>query len=207
MTEFYLVRHGKTVFNLEGRFQGGAVDSELLSSSLDESKNLGEELKEISFDLLITSEQSRAIKTGSVIACQNLNYSLMMTRKSKSLNEINFGVWDGVLENEIAYTEQLNLFRYSPEKFDARVIGGEQLYEVFARMNKTFDDLAQEFPNGKILVVSHGMALLAFVNSILKRPYNQFRELPVLENNSVSIISKTKNEWKVSKWNNKYFTH
>ena len=68
MTEFYLIRHGKTEFNVEKRFQGGAVDSKLLSSALEDSKKLGKELRYVPFDLLLTSEQQRAIHTGNIIA-------------------------------------------------------------------------------------------------------------------------------------------
>lgn len=50
MTEFYLIRHGKTVFNQEGRFQGGKKDSALLKQSIEDAKKAGEYLKGTHFE-------------------------------------------------------------------------------------------------------------------------------------------------------------
>lgn len=202
MTEFYLIRHGKTEFNVEKRFQGGAVDSKLLSSALEDSKKLGKELRYVPFDLLLTSEQQRAIHTGNIIADYNINQKTMNRETNKNLNEINFGIWEGVLEDKIPHSDQLLLFRNTPEKFDARIIDGEHYYEVYARMKPIFDEITLKYPHGKILIVSHGMALLALVNGLLKTPYSQFRKLPNLDNNSVSILLKDQKEWILKKWNN-----
>lgn len=47
MTEFYLIRHGKTVFNQEGRFQGGKKDSALLKQSIEDAKKPVSILREL----------------------------------------------------------------------------------------------------------------------------------------------------------------
>ena len=44
--KLYFVRHGKTEWNLEGRFQGAHGDSPLLSTSIIELRALGHYLKE-----------------------------------------------------------------------------------------------------------------------------------------------------------------
>ena len=48
--KLYFVRHGRTVWNLEGRFQGAGGDSPLLPESIETLKELGQYLKDISFD-------------------------------------------------------------------------------------------------------------------------------------------------------------
>lgn len=48
--KLYFVRHGRTVWNQEGRFQGASGDSPLLPESIETLKRLGQYLKEIPFD-------------------------------------------------------------------------------------------------------------------------------------------------------------
>ena len=43
--KLYFVRHGRTVWNLEGRFQGAGGDSPLLPESIETLKELGQYLK------------------------------------------------------------------------------------------------------------------------------------------------------------------
>ena len=45
--KLYFVRHGRTLWNLEGRFQGASGDSPLLPESIDILKQLGQYLKDI----------------------------------------------------------------------------------------------------------------------------------------------------------------
>ena len=48
--KLYFVRHGRTIWNLEGRFQGAGGDSPLLPESIDTLKALGQYLSNIPFD-------------------------------------------------------------------------------------------------------------------------------------------------------------
>ena len=51
----YFVRHGKTQWNLEGRFQGANGDSPLLKESIHDLEKLGDYLQDISFDAVFSS--------------------------------------------------------------------------------------------------------------------------------------------------------
>ena len=54
--KLYFVRHGRTVWNQEGRFQGASGDSPLLPESIDTLKQLGQYLKEIPFNQIYSSD-------------------------------------------------------------------------------------------------------------------------------------------------------
>ena len=56
--KFYFVRHGKTQWNLEGRFQGAHGDSPLLEESIRDLEKLGDYLKDIKFDNDIFNAES-----------------------------------------------------------------------------------------------------------------------------------------------------
>ena len=60
--KLYFVRHGRTVWNLEGRFQGAGGDSPLLPESIDTLEELGQYLKDISFDKIYSSEFTKGCK-------------------------------------------------------------------------------------------------------------------------------------------------
>ena len=54
--KIYFVRHGKTEWNLEGRFQGYSGDSALLPEAFEEIQLLGQHLAEVPFDRIFSSD-------------------------------------------------------------------------------------------------------------------------------------------------------
>ena len=68
--KLYFVRHGSTLWNHEGRFQGASGDSPLLPESIDTLKQLGQYLKEIPFDQIYSSDLPRAVKSAEIIQSQ-----------------------------------------------------------------------------------------------------------------------------------------
>ena len=67
--KLYFVRHGRTLWNQEGRFQGASGDSPLLPESIDTLKQLGQYLKEIPlirFIQVIYLELSNLLKLSKV---------------------------------------------------------------------------------------------------------------------------------------------
>ena len=68
--KFYFIRHGKTLWNLERRFQGASGDSPLLDESIETLKKLGQYLQEIPFDVIYSSDLPRAITSAQIIQSQ-----------------------------------------------------------------------------------------------------------------------------------------
>lgn len=68
--KLYFVRHGRTLWNQEGRFQGASGDSPLLPESIETLKRLGQYLKEIPFDQIYSSDLPRAVKSAEIIQSQ-----------------------------------------------------------------------------------------------------------------------------------------
>src|SRR3712207_5744364 len=85
--KLYFVRHGKTLWNLEGRFQGANGDSPLLESSKDDLRQLARELRDISFDAIYSSDLKRAADTASVIVDEaNCKTDISYTKQLREWN-------------------------------------------------------------------------------------------------------------------------
>ena len=56
--KLYFIRHGRTLWNQEGRFQGASGDSPLLPESIETLKQLGQYLKAVSYTHLRAHETS-----------------------------------------------------------------------------------------------------------------------------------------------------
>ena len=67
MTILYLIRHGETGGNYEGRFQG-IIDNPLNEYGIRQAKMLGEAFSLSKIDVLYTSPLQRAKKTAEIIA-------------------------------------------------------------------------------------------------------------------------------------------
>ncbi len=65
--KLYFVRHGKTLWNLEGRFQGASGDSPLLDEAKNDIRAVGKRLAKIPFDAVYSSDLQRAVTTTGII--------------------------------------------------------------------------------------------------------------------------------------------
>ena len=97
-----IVRHGKTVWNAEKR-AAGLVDIELNEKGIEQAKELKDKLKNVDFDLIITSPLKRAIKTANII---NENHHKEII--DEGATERNLGIYEGqpnenTIFNEIRY--------------------------------------------------------------------------------------------------------
>ena len=83
--EVYIIRHGKTDWNKECRFQG-AKDIPLNEEGREAARKLGERLKDVHFDAVFSSPLSRAYETACIVANS--------AEKCNLLTEISFGELD-----------------------------------------------------------------------------------------------------------------
>lgn len=182
MTILWLIRHGQTDWNIEGRYQGQA-DMPLNAAGLAQAQSLAEQLSNEHFDAIYSSDLQRAKQTGSALA-DKLGIPMQYDRR---LREINQGEWEGQLVSEIIkhYGPEFKIRRLNPEI--ARAPGGESVSEVALRLTAAIDDISRAHPQGKVLVISHGLALATVITRSRGLPLNQVYNL-VPENATPYII-------------------
>lgn len=203
MTNIYFIRHGKTEWNLQHRFQGANGDSNLLPSSYREIKLLANSLAGIKFAKIYASPIKRARVTALELA-RHLNDHPRVSLLSR-LKEFDLGKMEGMKYEEVAerYPISADNFHYHPEKYDAQEIGGEDYPQLLARMVPAIKTMVQNHPDENILVVSHGAALTALINHLLGVDIADLKKRGGLTNTSTTILNSTDNgeTFNLIKWN------
>lgn len=154
MTKFYLVRHGETDWNLEGRFQG-IEDIPLNETGLRQAEECGEGLKttSIPFDCVVTSPLQRASVTAETIA---RSVEIHKIHTDKRLIERDFGKVSGrkreVREQMLASGEDLMM---------------EEESAVAERMQQVLTEFSGKGYH-HVLLVSHGASIRALLSRYSK---------------------------------------
>ena len=188
MTKVYLIRHGKTQWNLESRYQGANGDSPLLKDSYREIELLASSLQRIPFEHAYTSPLKRARVTAQALL-NHLNPEIPLTIDSR-LKEFNLGKMEGMHFEDVAakWPEVLKNFRHHPDKYDESLVEGESFLEVIARFRAAIEEYCRQYPNGNILVISHGAALNAAINALIGTPLAHLKDRGGLSNTSTTIL-------------------
>jgi broad specificity phosphatase PhoE len=161
----YIVRHGQTVWNAEGRIQGHS-DIGLSETGQRQAQAIARRLADVHFDVAYCSDLSRTTETARIILGER-DIPLHPTPK---LREYKKGVFEGLTEDE--YRQQY------PELYEASLVndldfappGGETIRQTSARMGDFIDDLQCDHPEDRALVVGHGGSLRAAIVALLSLP-------------------------------------
>lgn len=185
--KFYFIRHGKTLWNLEGRFQGASGDSPLLDESIEILKKLGQYLQETPFDVIYSSDLPRA-KTSAQIIQSQLKDSCPLVEIA-SLREWQLGKLEGAkfATLEAIYPEQLKAFRTNLAKFDSTLFGAESVCQTTQRTTQFIKSLESK-PFEHVMIVGHGANLTASIRTLLGYDTPLLRKDGGLANASVTIL-------------------
>lgn len=193
MTRIFFIRHGKTQWNLEGRYQGANGDSPLLRRSYEEIALLADYLADVKFAHVYASPIKRARLT-AIHLIKGLAQPLSPTLDS-GLREFELGKLEGMYFEDVKeqYPQQYAGFRYHADRYDPTIIGGETFAQVIARMDQVIRRAVAAHPqdDANLLVVSHGAALNAGINGLLNIPMSQMRAAGGLANTSTTILEST----------------
>ena len=140
--ELIYLRHGQTEWNVTGRLQGRS-DVPLNDVGIEGAKRAGEILKQYSFDAIFCSPLTRTVQT--------LQYALPDAKPELDdrLLEWSFGPLEGKVFPWDSFRDRW-YFGQPP------IDGVEQIEDVVARISEFYQEKKALYPNGRILVVSHG---------------------------------------------------
>ena len=208
MTKVYLIRHGKTEWNLESRYQGAHGDSPLLPQSYREIELLADYLRPIRFAHAYASPLKRARVTAERLI-EHLDQPVCLTIDSR-LMEFNLGQMEGMHFDAVAkkWPTELKNFRHHPDQYDERVTGSESFAQVIARVGSAIKEFCRLNPTENILVVSHGAALNATINALIGTPLPHLKDRGGLSNTSRTVLTTDDAEHlTLAQWNETSYLH
>lgn len=142
--KLYIVRHGETDNNRNGIIQG-IIDTPLNSTGINQAKELKEKLKDVKFDLVISSPLQRAKVTAEII---NDNKAKIIC--DNKIIERSTGDFEGQKNDRYDHREVWN-YRLNTD-LGARV---EKVQDLFKRANEFLNDIKNKYPDKTLLIVSH----------------------------------------------------
>ena len=199
--KLYFVRHGRTLWNLEGRFQGASGDSPLLPESIDILKQLGQYLKEIHFDTIYSSDLPRAVKSAEII--QSQLQTPCPLESIPDLREWQLGKLEGlkIATLNAIYPQQIKAFRSNLAQFDTKMFEAESLYSTTQRTIQFIKSLKGS-PAKRVLIVGHGANLTASLRTLLGYKEAHLRKDGDLSNASLTVLETNDFEtFTLERWN------
>lgn len=156
--KLYVMRHGKTKFNDEKKFNG-KIDEDINEIGIKQAEEAREKVKNLEIDLIICSPLLRAKHT-----CDIINANNVPVIYDERLEERACGIYEGRELGEFYYTDFWN---YNSK---LQVEGLESIQDLFKRVELFLDEIKEKYKNKNILLVAHG--------GISKGVYYYFNDIP-----------------------------
>jgi len=204
MTEFYLIRHGQTAANVM-KMKQGTINTKMTylnKNGQKQAQTLANNF-DISFaDRIICSPLHRTEQTTDILNQQ----AHLPVSFDKRLLEISYGQWDG--------QKNADLRKIHPDAYNDYWDDVLPIYVKYATDGETFDgvinrvhdfliDTMHQYPDEKIICVTHGFTVKAAALDVLK-PKDPM-SLPEPGNTSVTkIIGLSDQEFYLEYYNQKF---
>lgn len=150
MNEIYLIRHGETEWNVQGRFQG-KLDLALTDTGVSQAEAIGRRLAglDLSCDVFVSSPLGRTRQTAAIIAG---SANLPVAQCDDRLAEVSLGSWDGLTHSDIDAQWPGVLDGSTPFDWFFRSPDGESYDAAFLRSECWLRE-----QRGVTVAVSHGL--------------------------------------------------
>jgi len=194
-----LLRHGRTAYNAEARFQG-QLDVPLDEVGLGQAKRVADTLaSELTGGpvRVLSSDLSRAAQTAEVVAAR-LGTEVTLEPR---LREIYAGQWQGLLREEIVAGWPENYAAWRRGDVDVRIGGGESRADAGLRASAAITEAAGSMDGGTLICVSHGGSLRSAIFLLLGTPSFPWNALEGLRNAHWAELQQTSRGWRLSVWN------
>jgi broad specificity phosphatase PhoE len=180
VTRLYVIRHGETDYNHDGRYQGH-TDVRLNNKGREQSEALAKRMALLPFRLLYSSDLSRAQETARMIATGR---EVVLDPR---LREVDVGRVAGLTNPEIAQREPQFWAALAHQPDLTPFPGGECAHDVQRRALEVFGVIGSRYPDGDVAVVTHGGLIKMLASHVLGLPLKERHRL-LFDNCSLTII-------------------
>ena len=165
-TTVFLVRHGRTALNAQGRFRGladppldetGLSEAEAAAAVIATRPNANRPLAAIA-----TSRLIRARQTAEAIGLAAGREPFVLDE----LLDLDHGRWQGLTPDEAKAIDPAAYERFRHDPRGCTPPGGEALADVEARMRSALRSLASRYPGEDMVAVSHEIPIRLLVSGL-----------------------------------------
>ena len=191
MKRLFLVRHGETDWNREGRFQG-RMDVPLNDAGLRQAEAAACALKGTPFDRILSSGLSRALQTARPLARTIPGVEIEI---DDDLSEIAHGLWEGRTAGEVEAVFPGALVQWHTNPQTVVMPQGESLEDVGDRAWPALMRIARG-EGETIAIFSHDAVLKVLLMKVLDCPLSSFWRFQ-LANGSITLLELGDRGWRI----------
>lgn len=183
--KLFLIRHGQTIWNEEGRYQGNH-DTELTGRGIEQARLAAGYLSGVNFSNIYSSPLKRALDTAEIIA--GVSGCRIITRQD--LKEINFGKWEGLKFSEIDRKYHEEYHRWLKDPYKNSPTGGESFEELSVRTVREAGKIVAENEDGEeksVAVITHGGVILSLLVHWLEIPVSRWKSI-IQRQGAINIV-------------------
>lgn len=166
MSECILVRHAQTDWNKRKVFRGRA-EIELNRTGIRQAEKTSTLLADLPVEVIYTSPLKRALVTAQILIRPHPELKI---KEASSLIDIDYGEWQGNLEDEVKNTQIYKDWLTSPER--VKFPGGESLEDVKNRVIPLFKEIVRTC--NLSIIVSHRVVIKVLLLYIMGLPFSSF---------------------------------
>ena len=180
----FLLRHGESVWNKEGRIQG-RKDPGLSANGKRQATAAAIRLKREGIETVYSSDLKRCAQTARVIARRTGARIKLMP----GIEEIILGVWQGKTIDEVKrlYPKSYAAWLKVPSK--AGIPGWEGVPKFTRRVNRAFKSILRESPSANICVVTHWGVIAAYLSNMLGADFDHIFQRVRVDNCGINKIT------------------
>jgi broad specificity phosphatase PhoE len=181
MTTFFFARHGETVWHAEHRYAGSA-DVALTARGYEQAAVLGEWAATAELSAILASPLSRSRLSAEPASAA----AGLPLRIDERLVEIDFGRAEGMTPAELRATFPDDWAGFQRQPARHPLPGGEAGVDGIDRSMPVLDELAAEFPEGRVLIVGHATLMRLQLCRLIGLDPDWYRDImPALENSAL----------------------
>lgn len=177
--KIYVLRHGTTVWNEEGRTQGRR-QNKLSQAGKELANKTAEKLKNEQIDIIYSSPLMRTMQTANIV---NKYHNANIIR-SELLTEVDQGIFSGKLWRTLSDKEkQLKAERHPSTKM-------ETLPQAHKRTTEFFETVLKKEKHKNVMIVSHNniCSFLELMLTNTKPDYSNHDQMNMFSNAEVKVF-------------------
>ena len=181
-TKLYLIRHGQSAGNAEGRF-GGHGPTPLSELGIEQAERTAKFLASEGIDVIYSSDLPRAIQTATPLAAK----LHLQVKATPAFRERHVGVLEGLTFDESKELYPDDYYALVNRKVQHVISGGESYRQLLKRASNTLRNILRDHKGQRIAVFSH-TGVICFLSLDMMGAINRWtKETPWLVTSNCGI--------------------